>query len=154
MQLISTTSAKLPALTTSGSEPATMELTRKLTPPCSLFTGNNAVTIGLLFRTPKGLEDVSKYPNLFAELLQDPTWSEEDLKKLAGLNFLRVFKQVEKVNSIPSIPLLISSILKHTPLPLSLPIRVVHSPATLLLIVLIECNNATLYQVQSSRLIN
>jgi len=47
--------------------------------------------------TPKGLEDVSKYPNLFAELLQDPTWSEEDLKKLAGLNFLRVFKQVEKV---------------------------------------------------------
>jgi len=46
---------------------------------------------------PKGLEDVSKYPYLFAELLQDPSWSEEDLKKLAGLNFLRVFKQVEKV---------------------------------------------------------
>ena len=52
----------------------------------------------LLTRTPKGLEDVSKYPHLFAELLQDPTWSEEDLKKLAGLNFLRVFKQVEKVH--------------------------------------------------------
>lgn len=48
-------------------------------------------------RTPQGLEDVSKYPYLFAELLQDPTWSEEDLRKLAGLNFLRVFRQVEKV---------------------------------------------------------
>lgn len=47
--------------------------------------------------TPQGLEDVSKYPYLFAELLQDPTWSEEDLRKLAGLNFLRVFRQVEKV---------------------------------------------------------
>lgn len=48
-------------------------------------------------RTPQGLEDVSKYPYLFAELLQDPTWTEEDLRKLAGLNFLRVFRQVEKV---------------------------------------------------------
>ncbi|EFX77039.1 hypothetical protein DAPPUDRAFT_54823 [Daphnia pulex] len=47
--------------------------------------------------TPQGLEDVSKYPYLFAELLQDPTWTEEDLRKLAGLNFLRVFRQVEKV---------------------------------------------------------
>ena len=48
-------------------------------------------------RTPQGLEDVSKYPYLFAELLQDPTWTEEHLRKLAGLNFLRVFRQVEKV---------------------------------------------------------
>lgn len=48
-------------------------------------------------RTPQGLEDVSKYPYLFAELMQDPTWTEEDLRKLAGLNFLRVFRQVEKV---------------------------------------------------------
>lgn len=47
--------------------------------------------------TPQGLEDVSKYPYLFAELMQDPTWAEEDLRKLAGLNFLRVFRQVEKV---------------------------------------------------------
>lgn len=50
-------------------------------------------------RTPQGLEDVSKYPYLFAELMQDPSWTEEDLKKLAGLNFLRVFQQVEKVNA-------------------------------------------------------
>lgn len=48
-------------------------------------------------RTPFGLEDVSKYPNLFAEMLLDPSWSEEDLKKLAGHNLLRVLRQVEKV---------------------------------------------------------
>ncbi|XP_069982056.1 dipeptidase 1-like [Penaeus vannamei] len=49
-------------------------------------------------RTPKGLEDVSKYPELFAELLRDPTWSILDLKKLAGLNMLRVFRTVEEVS--------------------------------------------------------
>ncbi|XP_037782456.1 dipeptidase 1-like [Penaeus monodon] len=49
-------------------------------------------------RTPEGLEDVSKYPELFAELLQDPSWSLQDLKKLAGLNFLRVFGKVEEVS--------------------------------------------------------
>ncbi|ROT85116.1 Dipeptidase 1 [Penaeus vannamei] len=42
-------------------------------------------------KTPQGLEDVSRYPELFAELLQDPSWSLKDLKKLAGLNLLRVF---------------------------------------------------------------
>lgn len=47
-----------------------------------------------------GLKDVSRYPYLFAELLQDPAWTEEDLKKLAGLNFLRVFRQVEKVRHV------------------------------------------------------
>nr|XP_045593564.1 dipeptidase 2-like [Procambarus clarkii] len=48
-------------------------------------------------RTPAGLEDVSKYPELFAELLKDPSWSLQDLKKLAGLNLLRVFRRVEQV---------------------------------------------------------
>ena len=43
---------------------------------------------------------MSKYPYLFAELLSDPNWTEEDLKKLAGLNFLRVFNQVEMDNLI------------------------------------------------------
>ncbi|XP_054283198.1 dipeptidase 1-like [Macrosteles quadrilineatus] len=47
--------------------------------------------------TPKGLEDVSSYPALFAELIGSGLWQLEDLKKLAGLNFLRVMKQVEKV---------------------------------------------------------
>ncbi|XP_037958930.1 dipeptidase 2-like, partial [Teleopsis dalmanni] len=46
--------------------------------------------------TPKGLEDVSAYPTLFAELL-GVGWSIEDLTKLAGGNFLRVMQQVEKV---------------------------------------------------------
>ena len=44
-----------------------------------------------------GLEDVSKYPALFAALLGTGTWSLDDLKKVAGLNFLRVFREVEKV---------------------------------------------------------
>lgn len=46
---------------------------------------------------PEGLEDTSKYPYLFAELLKDSRWAEEDLKKLAGLNLVRVFRQVEQV---------------------------------------------------------
>ena len=45
----------------------------------------------------RGLEDVSKYPALFASLLASGAWSLEDLKKLAGINFLRVFREVEKV---------------------------------------------------------
>jgi membrane dipeptidase len=43
-----------------------------------------------------GLEDVSKYPDLFAELIQRG-WSDADLKKLAGENVLRVFAQSEQV---------------------------------------------------------
>jgi membrane dipeptidase len=42
---------------------------------------------------------VSKYPQLLAALLEDPSWREEDLKKLAGLNLLRVFRAVEEVRS-------------------------------------------------------
>ncbi|XP_020292047.1 dipeptidase 1-like [Pseudomyrmex gracilis] len=47
--------------------------------------------------TPTGLEDVSRYPQLLATLLEDPSWTEEDIKKLAGLNLLRVFAKVEQV---------------------------------------------------------
>jgi membrane dipeptidase len=43
-----------------------------------------------------GLEDVSKYPDLFAELIRRG-WSDADLKKLAGENMLRVFAQTEQV---------------------------------------------------------
>jgi membrane dipeptidase len=53
------------------------------------------------FSTPQGLEDVSKYPQLLAALLEDSSWTEEDLKKLAGLNLLRVFRAVEEVGSGP-----------------------------------------------------
>ena len=44
----------------------------------------------------EGLEDVSTYPALFAELARRG-WSDEDLRKLAGENFLRVFAQAEAV---------------------------------------------------------
>ncbi|XP_034944079.1 dipeptidase 1-like [Chelonus insularis] len=48
-------------------------------------------------KTPRGLEDVSRYPELFAELLRSGKWDVLDLKKVAGLNLLRVLRQVEKV---------------------------------------------------------
>ncbi len=44
----------------------------------------------------QGLEDVSKYPALFAELAHRG-WSDEDMRKLAGENVLRVLEQAEKV---------------------------------------------------------
>jgi membrane dipeptidase len=43
-----------------------------------------------------GLEDVSTYPALSAELLKRG-YSDEDVKKIVGLNVLRVMRQVEKV---------------------------------------------------------
>jgi len=43
-----------------------------------------------------GLEDVSKYPALFAELAHRG-WSDEDLRKLAGENILRAMEQAERV---------------------------------------------------------
>ena len=46
--------------------------------------------------TPDGLEDVSKFPALFAELIRRG-WSDADLKKLAGQNLLRVFRAAEAV---------------------------------------------------------
>ncbi|MGH7603652.1 MAG: dipeptidase [Gemmatimonadaceae bacterium] len=44
----------------------------------------------------EGLEDVSTFPALFAELARRG-WSDADLRKLAGENFLRVFGQAEAV---------------------------------------------------------
>jgi membrane dipeptidase len=44
---------------------------------------------------PLGLEDVSTYPDLFAELLRRG-YSEEDLRKIAGENMLRVMRGVEE----------------------------------------------------------
>ena len=46
--------------------------------------------------TPVGLEDVSTYPALFAELVRRG-WSDADLKKLAGENALRALRQAETV---------------------------------------------------------
>jgi membrane dipeptidase len=45
---------------------------------------------------PIGLEDVSTYPVLFAELSRRG-WSESDLRKLAGDNALRVWRENERV---------------------------------------------------------
>ena len=45
---------------------------------------------------PVGLEDVSKFPDLIAELLRRG-WSEQDLRKVAGMNVLRVLRDAERV---------------------------------------------------------
>ncbi|KAF6827417.1 membrane dipeptidase [Colletotrichum plurivorum] len=45
---------------------------------------------------PEGLEDVSKYPDLVAELLRQGV-SDEDVAKVVGGNVLRVWKEVEAV---------------------------------------------------------
>jgi membrane dipeptidase len=45
---------------------------------------------------PVGLEDVSKYPALFAELARRG-WSDADLRKLAGENVLRALARAERV---------------------------------------------------------
>ena len=46
---------------------------------------------------PVGLEDVSKYPDLFAELIRRG-YSDSDVMKIARLNIVRVFEAVEKVS--------------------------------------------------------
>jgi membrane dipeptidase len=46
--------------------------------------------------TPDSLEDVSKYPLVFAALIRHG-WSDADLKKLAGQNVIRVLRQAEQV---------------------------------------------------------
>lgn len=66
-------------------------------------TGADHIGIGADFdgipTTPTGLKDVSEYPNLFDLLRkQNPErWTIENLEKLAGRNFVKVFKKVEDV---------------------------------------------------------
>jgi len=74
----------------------------KLTGACSIFTGTyNVCPIFWLYSVPRGLEDVSKYPALIERLRtgKDGRWSEMDVKKLMGVNFVRVFQQVEGVGT-------------------------------------------------------
>ena len=47
---------------------------------------------------PQGLEDVSRYPELIAELLRRG-YSDEDVKKVAGLNLLRTLRGAEEVST-------------------------------------------------------
>ena len=67
------------------------------------IAGIDSVGIGASYdginAVPTGLEDVSKYTDLFSELYGSGDWSLQDLKKLAGLNFLRVWREVQKVNT-------------------------------------------------------
>jgi len=62
--------------------------------------GSDHVGIGSDFdgidHVPVGLEDVSRFPQLFAELARRG-WSDDDLRKLAGRNLLRVLRQAEAV---------------------------------------------------------
>jgi membrane dipeptidase len=46
---------------------------------------------------PEGLEDVSKYPSLTAELLRRG-YTDGDIRKILGLNVLRVMREAEKVS--------------------------------------------------------
>jgi len=46
---------------------------------------------------PVGMEDVSKFPDLIAELLKRG-WTEADVEKVAGLNVLRVMRDAERVS--------------------------------------------------------
>jgi membrane dipeptidase len=60
--------------------------------------GSDHVGIGSDFdgidTVPEGLEDVSKFPDLFAELIRRG-WSDSGLKKLAGQNVLRAMRAAE-----------------------------------------------------------
>jgi membrane dipeptidase len=60
--------------------------------------GSDHVGIGSDFDgisyTPAGLEDVSTFPALFAELIRRG-WSDDDLRKLAGRNLLRALEAAE-----------------------------------------------------------
>merc|ERR1719334_1989475 len=64
--------------------------------------GIDSVGIGASYdginEVPTGLEDVSKYVELFSALYASGQWSVQELKQLAGLNFLRVWREVEKVS--------------------------------------------------------
>jgi membrane dipeptidase len=64
------------------------------------LAGHDHVGIGGDFdgitTTPVGLEGVEDYPSLFAELIRRG-WSDKNLAKLAGSNFLRVLRQAEAV---------------------------------------------------------
>lgn len=61
------------------------------------LAGSDHVGLGSDFdgigTTPEGLEDVSKMPNITGELIKRG-YSERDVKKILGENFLRVFKEV------------------------------------------------------------
>ncbi|XP_043843831.1 dipeptidase 1 [Dromiciops gliroides] len=52
---------------------------------------------------PTGLQDVSTYPDLIAELLRR-NWTETEVKDALAYNLLRVFEEVEKVSDHNALP--------------------------------------------------
>uniref|UniRef100_G1S0Z6 Dipeptidase n=1 Tax=Nomascus leucogenys TaxID=61853 RepID=G1S0Z6_NOMLE len=54
-------------------------------------------------RVPEGLEDVSKYPDLIAELLRR-NWTEAEVKGALADNLLRVFEAVEQASNLTQAP--------------------------------------------------
>ncbi|HEX2724022.1 MAG TPA: dipeptidase [Gemmatimonadaceae bacterium] len=70
-----------------------IEYVRKIVGPDHVGIGGDFDGISV---TIKGLEDVSTYPALFAELVHRG-WSDDDLKKLAGENVLRALSRAEEV---------------------------------------------------------
>lgn len=61
-------------------------------------TGVDHIAIGSDFfggTTPEGLEDVSKFPNLIAALV-DRGWADGAIAKIASGNFIRLFRSVER----------------------------------------------------------
>ncbi|XP_072802941.1 dipeptidase 1 isoform X1 [Vicugna pacos] len=54
-------------------------------------------------RLPSGLEDVSKYPDLVAELLRRK-WTEAEVRGVLADNLLRVFEEVEQVSNHTQAP--------------------------------------------------
>jgi membrane dipeptidase len=71
-----------------------IEYVRKVAGPDHVGLGSDFDGIDL---GPAGLEDVSKYPDLFAELIRRG-WTDADLRKLAGENVLRVMGRAEAVS--------------------------------------------------------
>jgi membrane dipeptidase len=68
-----------------------IEHVRKIAGPDHVGIGSDFDGIDTV---PEGLEDVSKFPDLFAELIRRG-WSDTDLKKLAGQNLLRAMRAAE-----------------------------------------------------------
>ena len=50
---------------------------------------------------PEGLEDVTKFPDLVAELLKRG-YSDQDVRKVVGENLIRVFEKAEQVSNFSS----------------------------------------------------
>ena len=49
--------------------------------------------------SPIGLEDATKIPALVEEMLKQG-FTEEEIKKFLGMNFIRFYKQVERIKTV------------------------------------------------------